>query len=382
MPSIDLSRYEKKKNKKPTRKTEGFDLYALMNRDITFGSKELSDKKKEYLYLELYSLLQAGIDLKNSIELIAGGQEKEADKALFTGIKNNVLKGVSLSAALGQTGRFSPYEIYSLEIGEETARLTEILEDLARYYQNKIQQRRKVVSALTYPSIVLCTSMGAVFFMLKFVVPMFSDVFRRFGGELPWITQQIVDLSNALELYSFPFFLLACSLGGLLWYVRKMERFRKISSAIVLRIPVVGALVQKVYLARFCNTMRLLLSAHIPLLRAISLSRKTIGYYPIESSLAVVEQDILQGHSLNESLRAFRIYPVKMIMQLKIAEEGNKLDVFFGRLAEQYLKDVEYQTSTFNNVMQPVLTLIIGLIVGTIVIAIYLPMFQLSNTIQ
>ncbi|MEN0052358.1 MAG: type II secretion system F family protein [Mucilaginibacter sp.] len=382
MPSIDLSRYEKKKKQQPHRKTESFDFFAFMNKDITFGSKELSDKKKEYLYLELYSLLDAGIDLKNSIELIAGGQEKEADKALFTGVQNNVLKGASLSAALGKTGKFSLYEIYSMEIGEETARLTEVLEDLAKYYQNKIQQRRKVVSALTYPSIVLCTSMGAVLFMLKFVVPMFSDVFRRFGGELPWITQQIVDLSNALEMYSLPFFLVAGCLGGLLWYIRKMERFRKISSAIVLRIPVVGALVQKIYLARFCNSMRLLLSAHIPLLRAISLSRKTIGYYPVESSLEAVEQEILQGRSLNESLRAFRIYPVKMIMQLKIAEEGNKLDVFFGRLAEQYLKDVDYQTNTFNNVMQPVLTLIIGLIVGTIVIAIYLPMFQLSNTIQ
>jgi type IV pilus assembly protein PilC len=381
MPSIDLRRYEHKKTAAAPQAAGG-GFQALMNKDISFGSKELSDKKKEFLYLELSSLLSAGIDLKSSIELITTGQENEKDKQLFQTIQDNVLKGVPFSQALRQSEKFSLYEVFSLEIGEETAQLTEVLEDLARFYQNKIQQRRKVVSALTYPGIVLSTSMGAVFFMLKFVVPMFSDVFLRFGGELPWITRQILRLSKAVENYFLPSILLTASLGGFLWYVRKTERFRKTAAAWVLHLPVVGHLVQKIYLARFCNSMRLLLSAHIPLLRAIALSRKMIGYHPIESSLGIVENDILKGRSLHESLRDFKIYPAKLIMQLKIAEEGNKLDVFFGRLSEQYLKEVEYQTTTLNSVMQPVFTLLLGLIVGTIMVAMYLPMFQMSNTFQ
>jgi type IV pilus assembly protein PilC len=353
-----------------------------MNKDISFGSKELNDKKKEALYLELSSLLRAGIDLKSSIELITSGQETEKDKQLFQSVQDKVLKGAPFSQALQQSGKFSAYEVFSLEIGEETAQLTEVLEDLANFYQNKIQQRRKVISALTYPCIVMSTSFGAVFFMLKFVVPMFGDVFLRFGGELPWITQQIIGLSKAVQAYFLPFLLTAMICGGSLWYFRKHERFRKTAAALVLRLPVIGNLVQKVYLARFCNSMRLLLNARIPLLRAITLSKKMIGYYPIESSLGQVENDILRGRSLHESLREFKIYPAKLIMQLKIAEEGNKLDVFFGRLSDQYLKEVEYKTATLNSVMQPVFTLVLGLIVGIIMVAMYLPMFQMSNTFQ
>ncbi|WP_419699010.1 type II secretion system F family protein [Mucilaginibacter sp. NFX135] len=382
MPSIDLSRYEHKRNtaSSPTNRRNSF--HDLMNKDISFGSKELNDKKKEALYLELSSLLRAGIDLKSSIELITSGQETEKDKQLFQSVQDKVLKGAPFSQALQQSGKFSAYEVFSLEIGEETAQLTEVLEDLANFYQNKIQQRRKVISALTYPCIVMSTSFGAVFFMLKFVVPMFGDVFLRFGGELPWITQQIIGLSKAVQAYFLPFLLTAMICGGSLWYFRKHERFRKTTAALVLRLPVIGNLVQKVYLARFCNSMRLLLSARIPLLRAITLSKKMIGYYPIESSLGQVENDILRGRSLHESLREFKIYPAKLIMQLKIAEEGNKLDVFFGRLSDQYLKEVEYKTATLNSVMQPVFTLVLGLIVGIIMVAMYLPMFQMSNTFQ
>ncbi|MDB5137818.1 MAG: gspF, partial [Mucilaginibacter sp.] len=165
MPSIDLSRYEKKKAVKISKADDGGGLIALLNRDISFGSKELSDKKKEYLYLELSSLLQAGINLKSSFELITDDQEKEKDKELFKTIQETVLNGTTFSQALKQTGKFSLYEVYSLQIGEETGKLIEVLQDLAKFYQNKIKQRRKITAALTYPCVVISTSLGAVFFM-------------------------------------------------------------------------------------------------------------------------------------------------------------------------------------------------------------------------
>ena len=380
MPSIDLSQYERKKPSRPSKKTDNSGLLALLNKDISFGSRELSDRKKEFLYLELSSLLQAGINLKNSFELITAGQEKDKDRQLFQSIQENVLKGVSFSKALEQSGRFSLYEVFSLEIGEETGKLTEVLQDLAKFYQNKVRQRRKIISSLSYPCIVLCTSMGALFFMLKFVVPMFGDVFARFGGQLPWITQKIIDISNAVENYFFPFLLLALSITGFLWYVRKTERFRKIASGLLLRVPVAGNLIQKIYLARFCNSMRLLISAHIPLLRAISLSRQMISYYPISSSLQSVEDDILKGQPLHQSMQQFSIFPQKMIMLLKIGEESNKLDYFLARISEQYIEEVEYKTATLSTTMEPLIIVFLGIIVGTILVAMYLPMFQMGNS--
>jgi type IV pilus assembly protein PilC len=382
MPSIDLSRYEKKKTVKAPTVKNGEGLLAFLNKDISFGSKELSDKKKESLYLELSSLLQAGINLKNSFELITADLKTDKDKALYNQIQNDVLKGVTFSQALRQSGKFSLYEVFSLQIGEETGKLIEVLQDMAKFYQNKIKQRRKIVSALTYPCVVMASSLGAVFFMLKFVVPMFGDIFKRFGGHLPWVTEKIIAISDSMQNNVLPFFIIIALTFAAIFSVRKTERYRKIASRILLRIPVMGGLVQKIYLARFCNSMRLLINAQLPLLRSIALIRQMISYYPIESSLQKVEDDIMNGNTLHQSLQKFSIYPPKMIQLVKVGEETNQLDYFFGKISEQYIDEVEYKTSALSSMMEPLIIIFLGLIVGVILISMYLPLFQMSNSFQ
>lgn len=381
MPSIDISRYEKKKAvKKSAGNKDRASFAELMNKDISFGSRELNDKKKEQLYLELSSLLRAGVDLKTSFELITADQQKEKDKELFNKIQQTVLSGSTLSQALQQTGKFSLYEVFSLQIGEETGKLIEVLSDLAKFYQSKIKQSRKIVSSLTYPIIVLSTSLGAVFFMLKFVVPMFGDVFKRFGGKLPWITEKIISISQVLQDNFSKVILLLIIVGVFIFTVRNTEKFRRIFSGIVLRIPVVGNLVKKIYLARFCNSMRLLINAKLPLLRAIDLIRQMIRYYPIDSSLVKIQEDIMKGSTLYQSLKKFDIYPAKMVQLVKVGEETNQLDYFFGIISEQYIEEVEYKTSTLSSMMEPLIIVFLGLIVGVILISMYLPLFQMSNS--
>jgi type IV pilus assembly protein PilC len=382
MPSIDLSNYQKKKVAQSPKRSANGDLLSMLNKDIRFGSKDLNDKKKEALYLELSSLLEAGINLKSSLELITADQEKEADKSLFAAIQEAVLKGSALSNALQDTGRFSLYEVYSLQIGEETGKIIEILQDLAKFYQNKIKQRRKIVSALTYPCVVLSTSLGAVFFMLKFVVPMFGDIFKRLGGHLPWITEKIIAISQLMEAGFLRVFILLFLCLALIYSTRKTERFRQLSSKLILKIPVIGNLVQKIYLARFCNSMRLLINARLPLLRAIALSKQMIGYYPVESSLHKVEDNILKGKSLHQSLQQFAIYPSKLIQLIKVGEETNQLDYFFAKISEQYIEEVEYKTSTLSSMMEPLIIIFLGFVVGVILISMYLPLFQMSNSFQ
>ncbi len=399
MPSIDLRQYEPKKgpaavakaaqasNKSlPAKRNTGTQeggLLALLNRDISFGSGQLSDKKKEYLYLELSTLLQAGVNLKSSFELVmADDQHKGKDKALFQDVQDAVLGGTTFSQALQQSGRFSLYEVFSLQIGEETGKLIEVLQDLAKYYQAKIKQRRKIISALTYPCIVMATSLGAVVFMLKYIVPMFGDVFKRFGGHLPWVTEQIIRISQGMERYFLPFFLVIAVIVGALYSLRKGVQFRRVASAVVLRLPVVGSLVQKIYLARLCNSLRLLISARLPLLRAIALIRQMISFYPLEHSLSQVEEDIMQGKSLHQSLGRFKVYPAKLVQLVKVGEETGKLEDFFARLSQQYVDEVEHQTSTLSSMMEPLIIIFLGLVVGVILISMYLPLFQMSNSFQ
>jgi len=381
MPSIDISSYQKKKVKASVKESNG-GLLDFLNKDISFGSKELNDKKKEALYLELSSLLQAGINLKSSLELVSADQQSQKDQLLFEQIQKQVFAGSALSQALEQSGKFSLYEVYSLQIGEETGKLIEVLQDLARFYQNKIKQRRKIVSSLTYPCVVLTTSLGAVFFMLKFVVPMFGDVFKRFGGKLPWLTQTIIGISQGMENNFWRVFILLIFIAVFLFSTRKTQRFRELASKLLLKIPIAGNLVQKIYLARFCNSMRLLINAHLPLLRAIALCRQMIGYYPIESSLQQVEDDIMKGKTLHQSLEQFGVYPSKMIQLIKVGEETNQLDYFFAKISDQYIEEVEYKTSTLSSMMEPLIIIFLGLIVGLILVSMYLPLFQMSNTFQ
>ena len=218
--------------------------------------------------------------------------------------------------------------------------------------------------------------------MLKFVVPMFGDIFKRFGGKLPWITEKIIGVSNGIQNNFWRVFIVLLLLAAFIFFTRKTEKFRQVFSKMVLRLPLIGNLVQKIYLARFCNSMRLLINAKLPLLRAIALIRQMIRYYPIESSLQKVEDDILKGKSLHESLQQFEVYPSKMIQLVKVGEETNQLDYFFGKISEQYIEEVEYKTSTLSSMMEPLIIIFLGLVVGIILISMYLPLFQMSNSFQ
>jgi len=383
METIDISKYRKEKRTTRleaslgTKKTSK--LMELMSRDISFKSSGLNDQKKEHFFFELGTLLQSGIDLKNSLDLVTLESLKDKHLSIYREIKTQVISGSALAKAVRGTGKFSDYDEFSIQIGEETGNLAEVLKDLALFYKRKVEQRRKILGALTYPAIVLCTSAGAVFFMLRFVVPMFSDVFKRFGGKLPWMTEMVIKASSLMGVLFIPFVLISAAVVYLLFRYRKHERFRDISSRVVLRVPLVRELVIKIYLARFCNTMRLLISTRIPLLSAISMSRKTIGFYPMEVSLKKVEQDIMEGKSLYLSLSAFPIYSAKMIQLVKVGEEINKLDYFFENIAGQYLQEVEYQTGTVSKLIEPLIIIFLGLVVGFILISMYLPMFQMSN---
>jgi type IV pilus assembly protein PilC len=207
-------------------------------------------------------------------------------------------------------------------------------------------------------------------------------VFKRFGGHLPWITEKIIAVSNAMENNFWRVMIFLALIVAFILFTRKTEQFRRIFSKLLLRTPLIGNLVQKIYLARFCNSMRLLINAKLPLLRAIALIRQMIRYYPIESSLQKVEDDIMKGKSLHESLQQFKVYPSKMIQLVKVGEETNQLDYFFGKISEQYIDEVEYKTSTLSSMMEPLIIIFLGIIVGVILIAMYLPLFQMSNSFQ
>ncbi len=380
MGSVDISKYNLPKNKSLKNSGNSSSFFDFLSKDISILGNQLTDKKKERFYSELHILLMAGIDIKTALELVEEDQIKPKDKQLFSDIKNFVIKGGSISEAIKSSGKFSAYEYYSLQIGEESGRIVQVLQELHGFFSKKIKQTRQIISALSYPIIVLLTAFGAIFFMMRFVVPMFADVFGRFGGNLPYLTKLIIKISNAFSNYSLYSFIIISLIVFLLYSYRTKEWFRKISSGIILKIPFVGELVQKIYLARFCHSMNLLISSKTPMIQSIQLVKKMVGFYPIEYSLSIIESDILKGNSISESLSKFPIYNKRMLSLIRVAEEVNQLDIMFGKLAQQYSDDVEHQTGLIGSMIEPIMIIFLGLMVAVVLIAMYLPMFQLSTS--
>lgn len=379
MPSIDFNNIAKaKQQRKPGEKKSPFDI---LNKDIRLGGSSFGDKKKERFYSELYILLSAGVDIRSALELIEEEQASEKDRLLFSSVKESIVAGNSLSDALQQANVFSMYEFYSIRIGEESGQLAEVLTELSNYFTKKIKQKRQLSSALSYPAVVFFASFGAIFFMMKFVVPMFSDVFKRFKGDLPAFTKLIIHISDLFEHYSLYIILMMLLLAVFLFIQRKAIWFRKYGSQLVLKTPVMKDMIRKIYLARFCQSMNLLISAKTPLITAIDLVKKMVDFYPIESSLTSIQEELLKGKPLYLSLSKFSIYNKRMISLLKVAEEVNQLDLMFARLSKQYTDEVEHQTSILGSLIEPIMIIFLGILVAVILVAMYLPLFQMGNTV-
>jgi type IV pilus assembly protein PilC len=355
-------------------------IWGFLNRDIRLFGGALSDKVKEGFYLELSTLLEAGVDIRSALELIMNEQTKKKHKEIFGQIAAAIENGSTLSVALKRKDYFTPYEYYSVQIGEETGKLIVVLKELATYYRKKIKQGQQIIGAMTYPLIVMAVAIGAVSFMMAYVVPMFADVLKRSGGELPLITRMVLNASDAVRQSAGPIALLAVTLIALAISQRNKDYFRDWSARLILRIPVVGGIVRKLYLSRLAGTLSLLIASKIPIVQAIQLVTKMIRFYPIERSLQSVEGDILTGMPLHKSLGRHPIYPPKMISLIKVGEEVNQLELFFTKIADQYTNEVEYQTSILSKFVEPLIIVVLGLVVGVILIAMYLPLFKLGQS--
>ena len=353
----------------------------ILQRELRFGNV-FSDKAKEGFYNEFGNLLESGVDIQRALNILIEEQEKSSIRELLEHVLSGLISGNSLSEACKKTTHFTTYEYQSIRIGEETGRLNLVLEHLSHFYGDKVKLRRQLIGVFTYPAFVISITIGVLYFMLTSVVPMFKDVFTQFGQELPYLTQKIIWLSNY-----FPTFLLFFVLGvigfGIYGYTQRQEVwFRKSMSQFALNVPVFGILIRKIYLARFCQSMTLLLSSRTPLVSSLELVEEMIGFYPLEEAMRETKKVILAGESLNTGLSKFTIFDKRLISMVKIAEEINQLDKAFDRLTKQYQEDVAYRSKLLGTVIEPMIIVIIGLVVGVIMVAMYLPMFNLSNVIK
>lgn len=369
------------KNTKNRSKLKSQSQTDFLNKEITLFGNSFSNKSKEQFYAELSLLLNSGVNLKASLDLISEMQSKKKDKTLIEDISKQIVAGSSLSEALQKNKNFTPYEYHAIKIGEHTGQLNKITSDLREYFNRKNELKRQLITSLSYPIIVLITACIVVFFMLNYVVPMFVDIFRQNQVALPWLTEVIISFSNLMTENKWYILLVIFGMLVGLKVVSKKNWFYRFTGIFLLKLPVLGLYIKRIYLIQFTQAMSLLTNAKIGIVNGIGLVSDMIRFYPLESTLKIIEKDIIQGEKLSSAFSKHAFYDKKMLALLKVAEETNKTEYIFQKLYDQYSTEAKYQGQIISNFLNFLLTLLVGIIVGIILIAMYLPMFKLSSII-
>ncbi|MEN8817277.1 MAG: type II secretion system F family protein [Nonlabens sp.] len=372
--AIDFSQHNINKELAPKNlePSSGISIFSFLNK--------LGIKEREMFYRELSVLLTSGLDLKSSYEILKSQYKKK--KVLYKMISSILIStssGKGIRESFEIAGGCSQFELISLSIAEETKNLPLVLENLADYFKSKIELKRQIISLLTYPVIILLITAGVLYFMLDMVVPMFSNVFKQFGADLPYLTRKIMGISQNLSFYTYTI------LGSIVVLIivnkvlSKNEQFNILKEKTLFRVPVFGALLKTIALNRFCSSMSILLDSNVQLTKALSLSQEVMEYKTLRTAIAFIENDIALGKSLSESMVNFNIFDTKMITMISVGEKSNSLVKMFNQLSSQYNDDVSHKAKLIGTILEPLIIVVIGTIVGVIMLAMYAPMFDLSK---
>lgn len=368
---ISSSHPTTQKSRKPTT--------GILSYELNSG---IGSKAKEAFFRELRILTVSGMDLPSALDLLQGQTKKKRFKNVIGSIVSQIRRGKELYEAFQSTKAFTDFEVISVKIGETTKRLPEVLDNLATFHRSKVELRRQLVSLLTYPVIIIVITIAVLYFMLSMVVPMFSDVFNQFDAELPYSTQKILWLSNNYQTIFLIFIGLLISLSLCIFLLRRNIALKLNIEKLLFKTPVFGRLIKIISLNQLCKTMALLLGSNISLPEALDLAVQVSKRESLKLALNNVKQEILKGNEFSVALKKSYIFEDKMVAMLSVGERTNELDAMFERLGEQYDDEIQHKAKLIGTILEPLIIVIVGAIVGIILISMYAPMFNLSNILQ
>lgn len=353
-------------------------LTEILHKDIKLFTG-LSDSAKEKFFSALFSTTSAGLDTAGALDVFDEGLKKGTFKDTVALLKTEMMKGALLSEAMIRSKKFNNYEAQSIRLAEETGNLSDILIELRNFYAAKIRLKRQMIGVLSYPIVVVVFAIGVMGFMIQFIVPVFEDMFNQFNAELPALTKWVLNLSNNFWSTLSIAFLLIAGIVTLYYVNRNNVQQRRVLSMVLLKTPVVGRLVKKIQLARFCQMMFLLQAAQMPLIEALRLCKSVIKFYPLEQALSDAETSIEKGASLSAALAKHHIFDKQIIALIRVGENVNQMAEMFEKLSREYSESVEHESLIVGKILEPLIIVMVSMIVGTILLAMYLPIFNMSN---
>lgn len=339
-----------------------------------------ADQQQRWLQ-QLATLLQAGIALHPALKLL-DLQQPAAQRPYWQPVIAGIEHGESLSSVLSRQRGFRPGDVKLIAIAERSGQLDRQLLRLARSQTRRLQLQQQVRSALRYPLFVLLGALSVTVFLLWRVVPGFADLYRSFGAELPWLTQQVMALSRHVQWLGLPCLLLITGLTLLArWQWGTRAGFRCHIHDMLWRLPLIGPMTQAHWLGLWHRTLHDSLQAGLPLLEALSETATLVQECPLAPAQSAVAVAVAQGQPLSASMACWRAFPAHGTQMIAIGEESGMLVSLLDELAQQFESELESRCALLLKLLEPTLMAFLGMLVGTIVMALYLPLFELGNAI-
>ena len=345
--------------------------------------KKIKLKELAIMSRQMATMIGAGLSLLRTLNILAEQTENRKLAKILGQVRDEVETGVSTSDAFAKHAEvFPPLMISMIRAGEAGGFLEGALDSIAVNFEKEVKLKGKIKSALTYPVIVLIMSLISVVAMLVFIVPVFQKMFTSLGGKLPLPTMMLVYLSQAMAWIG-PLMIVIFIAFSIWWPKNKnTERVRKRLDPLKLKLPVFGLLMKKIAVARFSRNFSDMIRAGVPILRALQIVGETSGNWVIQQSLEKVAESVRQGHSLSAPLSDHPVFPPMVTQMIAVGEDAGSLEVMLNKIADFYDQEVEAATEQLTAMIEPLMVAFLGVVIGSMVIALYLPIFNISKLIK
>lgn len=349
----------------------------------TSSKRKITQEDITVFTRQLSTMIKAGLPLMQAFEIVARGHGNPSMTEMLMEIRGEVEQGSSLSRAFSNHPKYFDRFYCNLVAAGETGGVLESLLDKLAIYKEKTQAiRKKVKTALTYPVSVIAVAIGLVFVMMIFVLPAFKEVYANMGAELPALTQTVMDMSDFFVSYGWMVLIaLGFAIYGFLKLKARSIKIQRRMDAILLRMPIFGDIVRKGTIARWGRTTATLIAAGVPLVDVLDSTAGAAGNLIYEEATREIRTRDIQGLSMTSGMRATELFPNMMLQMSSIGEESGSLDDMLNKAAEFYEDEVDNAVGRLSAMMEPIIIVILGLVIGTLLVAMYLPLFNLGNVV-
>jgi type IV pilus assembly protein PilC len=340
----------------------------------------VSTRETIFFGIQLSTLLKAGIPLLRSLEIVQRGLANSYFQTVIQHMRRRITEGATFSSAIRAYSSVFPWVWANLvEVGEATGKLPDVLEEIVHYQESSSRIKSKIVTAFFYPGVLTAAVIGALTFLLVYIVPKFAAIFKSQGLTLPILTQIVVTVSNVIRFHFLWVAGFGVAAGITFAYTRKMPSMKMVYDRMSLHAPLFGPIVLQVAVVRFARSLGTLLRAGVQILQALEIAGRLVENVFLEAGIKKVSQQVRSGQGLGLQLEARRIFPVFVTQLISIGEESGQLDRFLDLLSDYYEEQVDAFLARLTVLLEPILLVFMGGVIGTIVISMFLPIVELST---